>query len=136
MDTFTHIPVLADACIEGLNLRPGGVYVDATLGGAGHAARIAQRLTTGRLIGIDRDEYALGRARERLAPWADRVTLVHSDFRRIADVFSEVDNVLTGLHHKAALMAACAGVIVGGKLAPINGQHHGLRLPGSNLAGL
>ncbi len=85
MDTFTHIPVLADACIEGLNLRPGGVYVDATLGGAGHAARIAERLTTGRLIGIDRDEYALGRARERLAPWQDRVTLVHSDFRRIAD---------------------------------------------------
>ena len=89
MDTYTHVPVLADACLDALNVRPDGVYVDATLGGAGHAARVAQRLTTGRLIGIDRDEYALGRAAERLAPWQDRVTLVHSDFRRIADCMAE-----------------------------------------------
>ncbi|MGN1074491.1 MAG: 16S rRNA (cytosine(1402)-N(4))-methyltransferase RsmH [Eubacteriales bacterium] len=84
-ETYTHIPVLRDACIDALNLRPDGIYVDATLGGAGHASAIAEKLRGGRLIGIDRDEYALGRARERLAPFDDRVTLVHSDFRNIAD---------------------------------------------------
>ncbi len=83
--SYTHIPVLRDACIEALALRPDGVYVDATLGGAGHSCEIARVLRTGRLIGIDRDEYALSRAGERLAPWSDRVTLVHSDFRRIGD---------------------------------------------------
>ncbi|MBQ4417930.1 MAG: 16S rRNA (cytosine(1402)-N(4))-methyltransferase RsmH [Butyrivibrio sp.] len=89
MESYTHVPVLCEACLAALDVRPDGVYVDATLGGAGHASRIAAQLETGRLIGIDRDDYALGRAAERLAPWADRVTLVHSDFRRIAECLAQ-----------------------------------------------
>lgn len=90
MSGFHHLSVLLDACIEGLSIRPDGVYVDGTLGGAGHSSQIASRLTTGRLIGIDRDGVALEAAKERLAPWADRVTLVH-------DNFSNIDQILTDL---------------------------------------
>ena len=73
---FTHKSVLLDECIEALNIRPDGVYVDGTLGRAGHSREIAQRLTTGRLICIDRDMAAIDAAKERLAPWMDRVTLI------------------------------------------------------------
>lgn len=75
--------VLLDECIEHLNIRPDGIYLDGTLGGAGHSREIASRLTTGRLIGVDRDPVALKVAGERLAPWADRVSLVHSNFKEI-----------------------------------------------------
>ncbi len=88
---FNHVSVLLDECIDALNIRPDGIYIDGTLGGAGHSEQIAKRLTTGRLIGIDRDEHALAAAEERLAPYKDRVTLVHSNFR-------EIDNVLDSLH--------------------------------------
>ena len=77
---YTHKPVLLDECIEALNIKPDGVYVDGTLGRAGHSREIAQRLTTGRLICIDRDMAAIEAAQERLAPWMDRVTLIHSNF--------------------------------------------------------
>lgn len=80
---FKHISVLLDECIEALAIRPDGVYLDGTLGGAGHSSEIAKRLTTGRLISIDRDPVALRAAEERLAPWMDRVTLVHGNFREI-----------------------------------------------------
>ena len=72
MSEFYHVSVLLDECIEGLNIRPDGIYVDGTLGGAGHSSQIAKRLTTGRLIGIDRDPVALKAAGERLAPYGDR----------------------------------------------------------------
>ena len=85
-ETFTHRPVLLRECIEALNIRPDGVYVDGTLGRAGHSAEIARRLTTGRLIAIDRDRAALEAAEERLAPWMDRVTLVHGNFADLADI--------------------------------------------------
>ncbi|MEA4823483.1 MAG: 16S rRNA (cytosine(1402)-N(4))-methyltransferase RsmH [Clostridiaceae bacterium] len=88
-EPYTHIPVLRDACIDALRVRPDGVYVDATLGGAGHALVIAGMLDGGRLIGIDRDEYALARAEERLSLYVRHVTLIHSDFRRIADCLRE-----------------------------------------------
>ena len=91
MTDFHHISVLLDECIEGLNIKPDGIYVDGTLGGAGHSSRIAAKLTTGRLIGIDRDPIALRAAGERLAPFADRVTLVHSNFCEIASVLKELD---------------------------------------------
>ena len=78
MTEFHHISVLLDECIEGLNIKPDGIYVDGTLGGAGHSSEVAKRLTTGRLIGIDRDPVALKAAGERLAPYKDRVTLVHN----------------------------------------------------------
>ena len=86
---YTHRPVLLDECIELLNIRPGGVYVDGTLGRAGHSAEIARRLTTGRLICIDRDMAAIRAAEERLAPWRDRVTLVHGNFSGLADILRE-----------------------------------------------
>ena len=91
MSEFHHISVLLSECIEGLDIKPDGIYVDGTLGGAGHSSQIAKRLTTGRLIGIDRDTVALKAASERLAPYADRVTLVHSNFCEIADVLKKLD---------------------------------------------
>ena len=102
MSEFHHVSVLLDECIEGLNIRPDGIYVDGTLGGAGHSSQIAKRLTTGRLIGIDRDPVALKAAGERLAPYMDRVTLVHSNFCEIASVLKElnidgVDGILLDL---------------------------------------
>ena len=86
---FTHKPVLLDECIDALNIRPDGIYVDGTLGRAGHSREIAQRLTTGRLICIDRDMAAIDAARERLAPWMDHVTLVHSNFSELGGVLRE-----------------------------------------------
>ena len=91
MSEFHHISVLLDECIAGLNIRPDGIYVDGTLGGAGHSSQIAARLTTGRLIGIDRDPVALAAAGKRLEPWKDRVTLVHSNFCEIAQVLKQLD---------------------------------------------
>ena len=87
---FHHRSVLLDECIEQLAIRPDGIYLDGTLGGAGHSREIAKRLTTGRLIGVDRDETALAAAGERLAEFGDRVTLVHSNFK-------EIDAILDGL---------------------------------------
>lgn len=102
MSEFYHVSVLLEECIQGLNIKPDGIYVDGTLGGAGHSSHIAARLTTGRLIGIDRDEVALAAAAERLAPYQDRVTLVHSNFCEIASVLAElgiegVDGILLDL---------------------------------------
>ena len=102
MTDFYHVSVLLDECLEGLNIKPDGIYVDGTLGGAGHSSQIAKRLTTGRLIGIDRDPVALKAAGERLAPYGDRVTLVHSNFCEIARVLQElnidgVDGILLDL---------------------------------------
>ena len=74
-----------------MNIKPDGIYVDGTLGGAGHSSRIAAKLTTGRLIGIDRDPVALKAAGERLAPFADRVTLVHSNFCEIKQVLRDLE---------------------------------------------
>ena len=102
MSEFHHVSVLLQECIDGLNIRPDGIYVDGTLGGAGHSSQIAARLTTGRLIGIDRDPVALKAAGERLKPFGDRVTLVHSNFCEIASVLQElgisgVDGILMDL---------------------------------------
>ena len=102
MSEFHHVSVLLEECIEALNIKPDGIYVDGTLGGAGHSSRIAAKLTTGRLIGIDRDPIALRAAGERLAPFADRVTLVHSNFCEIASVLKDlnipgVDGILLDL---------------------------------------
>ena len=102
MTEFHHVSVLLEECIDGLNIKPDGIYVDGTLGGAGHSSRIAAKLTTGRLIGIDRDEIALDAAARRLEPYKDRVTLVHSNFCEIASVLKQlhidgVDGVLLDL---------------------------------------
>ena len=102
MSEFHHVSVLLEECIEGLAIKPEGIYVDGTLGGAGHSSRIVAELTTGRHIGIDRDPVALKAAGERLKPWADRVTLVHSNFSEIASVLDDlniegVDGILLDL---------------------------------------
>ena len=102
MSEFYHVSVLLDECIQALNIKPDGIYVDGTLGGAGHSSQIAARLTTGRLIGIDRDPKALKAASERLAPYADRVTLVHSNFSQLDEVLENlgiegVDGILLDL---------------------------------------
>ena len=81
---YSHVPVLLDACIRALDIRPEGTYVDGTLGRAGHSREIARRLTTGRLICIDRDQAAIDAAEELLAPWRSRVTLLHGNFADLA----------------------------------------------------
>jgi len=88
---FQHKSVLLDETIEALKIRPDGIYVDGTLGGAGHSFEIASRLETGRLIGIDRDRVALSAAEQRLSPYAERVTLVHSNFSEIASVLQQLE---------------------------------------------
>ena len=95
MSEFYHVSVLLQECLDGLNIRPEGIYVDGTLGGAGHSFQIASRLTTGRLIGIDRDTVALEAAGKRLAPYQDRVTLVHSNFCEIKEVLKQLN--ITGV---------------------------------------
>ncbi len=81
-----HIPVLREEVLRWLRVVPEGVYVDATVGTGGHAVEIARRLTTGRLVGLDRDAEALAVARERLAPFGERVILVQERFSRIDEV--------------------------------------------------
>jgi 16S rRNA (cytosine1402-N4)-methyltransferase len=88
---FSHKSVLLEECIQSLNIRPEGIYLDGTLGGAGHSLEIVQRLTTGRLIGVDRDTMALDAAKQRLGPYLDRVTLVHSNFKEIDQILDSLD---------------------------------------------
>ena len=102
MKEFHHVSVLLEECIQALNIKPDGIYVDGTLGGAGHSSRIAALLTTGRLIGIDRDPVALEAAGKRLEPWKDRVTLVHSNFCQMDQALDslgieKVDGILLDL---------------------------------------
>ena len=89
--SYGHRPVLLEECLDALCIRPDGVYVDGTLGRAGHSLEIARRLTTGRLIGIDRDETAITAAKERLRDYLDHVTLVHSNFDRIGEILEELN---------------------------------------------
>lgn len=87
---FSHIPVMLDECIQALNIKSGGLYVDCTAGGGGHSLEIAKHLNDGgRLISIDRDKDAIRAAGERLKPYLDRVTLVN-------DNFSNIENILCG----------------------------------------
>lgn len=87
---FHHIPVLFEECIDGLCIREDGIYVDGTLGGAGHSSAIAGHLKTGRLIGIDRDENAIAAASARLAPFGERVTIVKNNFSNIKQVLADL----------------------------------------------
>ena len=80
MSEARHVSVLLNECIDNLNIRPEGIYLDGTLGLGGHSYEIASRLTSGRLIGIDRDETAIARAGRRLEPFGERVTLIHGNF--------------------------------------------------------
>ena len=98
---FHHISVLLDESIEGLNIKPDGIYIDGTAGGAGHSREIAKRLTTGRLIALDKDPDAVATATERLAEYSC-ATVIHSDFAEIPAVLDslgidKVDGVLLDL---------------------------------------
>ena len=86
MDRAAHVPVLLHECVEGLKIDPTGIYVDGTLGRGGHSEAVAERLTTGLLLGIDRDETAIAQAGERLRPFGRRVRLVHGNFRDIGAI--------------------------------------------------
>ena len=100
---FSHVSVLLRECIEALNIKPDGIYVDCTTGGGGHSLEIVKRLTAGgRLIAIDRDEDALRAAGARLADYADRVTFVHSNYAMLQSVLAglgipKADGVLADL---------------------------------------
>lgn len=85
-----HFSVLLKECIENLKIKPEGIYLDGTLGLGGHSYEIASRLTTGRLIGIDRDETAIERAGKRLAPFGDKVSLVHGNFSDAAAILDDL----------------------------------------------
>ena len=98
---FQHVSVLLNECIEGLDIKPDGVYVDGTAGGAGHSREIAKRLTTGRLIAIDKDPDAVAVAAERLRPYPC-AQVVQSDFSEMCEVLSRlgieaVDGILLDL---------------------------------------
>ncbi len=88
---FSHVPVMLQPCIDALNIKPDGIYVDGTLGRAGHSREIARRLTSGRLICIDRDQAALDAAPGRLEGLMDRVTLVHGNFGDLAAILDRLN---------------------------------------------
>ena len=99
---FKHIPIMLDEVIEGLNIKENGIYVDGTLGGAGHSLEITKRLENGKLIGIDQDENALMKAKEVLSSYSDRVILVHDNYENIDSILQElnipkVDGILLDL---------------------------------------
>jgi len=98
---FNHLPVMLNECIDALDIKPDGIYVDGTAGGAGHSAEIAKRLTPGRLIAIDKDPDAVAAATERLSPYKC-AAVVQRDFSQIANVLDElnirlVDGILLDL---------------------------------------
>lgn len=99
---FLHKSVMFDECMQALNIKPDGIYVDGTAGGGGHSSGIAARLTTGRLIAIDQDADAIRAAGERLAEYGDRVTLVRDNFRNVSSVLDSlgierIDGILLDL---------------------------------------
>lgn len=99
---FKHYSVMLNETIEQLNIRPDGIYVDGTLGGAGHSSEIAKRLTTGRLIGIDQDADAIAAASERLKDYKDKVTIVRRNYAQMKEVLhnlgiEKVDGILLDL---------------------------------------
>jgi len=88
--TYTHRPVLLEECIQGLAIRPDGLYIDGTLGRGGHSEEIVKRLTQGgRLICIDRDSQAIEAGKARLAPWAGQITFLHGNFGDLAQLLDD-----------------------------------------------
>ncbi len=99
---FKHISVLKDECIENLNIKPDGIYIDGTLGRGGHSEEILKRLSSGKLIAVDKDIEAINTAQERLKEYGDKLILVHDDFKNLIDVLDglsidKIDGVLLDL---------------------------------------
>ena len=89
---FKHTSVLLDECIENLNIKPDGIYVDGTIGGAGHSEEICKKLSQeGTLIGIDRDIEALEEAKKRLADYKCKKYFIHDNYSNIKDILRELD---------------------------------------------
>ena len=103
MTDFKHISIMPDECMEGLNIKPNGIYVDATTGGGGHSKLIAERLSDkGHLFCFDRDDDALAAASEKLKEYSDRITFVKSNFAYMKDRLKDhaiegVDGILFDL---------------------------------------
>ena len=85
-----HIPVLLHECINGLNIKPTGIYTDGTLGRAGHALEIVKKLTTGKLIAIDRDEEALSEAKKKLAAYKEKIIFIHGNFKDTSKILNDL----------------------------------------------
>ena len=87
---FSHYSVLLNESIDGLNIKPNGIYVDCTLGGGGHSLEILKRLENGRLIAVDQDADAIAASKVRLADYLDKVTFVHDNFSNIGSALDEL----------------------------------------------
>jgi 16S rRNA (cytosine1402-N4)-methyltransferase len=87
---FHHVSVLLNECINGLNIKENGIYVDGTLGGGGHSYKIAEKLTSGKLIGIDQDINAIEAAGKKLEQFKDKITLVHDNFSNIKAIMKNL----------------------------------------------
>ncbi len=100
---FNHISILLEECLEGLNIKPDGTYVDGTLGGAGHGSAVCDQLSDqGRFIGIDQDEDAIAFSTKRLEKYGDRVAIVRSNYNGFKDILESmkvegVDGILLDL---------------------------------------
>ena len=90
MGEFSHRPVMPEECIAALNIKPDGIYVDGTLGGGGHSERIAERLTSGKLICIDRDEDAISASSSRLEKYKDKIIFVHDNFVNVKNILGNL----------------------------------------------
>ena len=102
INNFEHTPVMLNECLDGLNIKPDGIYVDGTLGGGGHSGEILKRLTTGKLIAFDKDDDALMSTGEKLKNYKDKVIFVKSDFKNMYEKvhelgFQQVDGILLDL---------------------------------------
>lgn len=102
MNQFNHIPVMLDECIQGLDIKPNGIYVDCTLGGGGHSEQIAKRLTTGKLIVFDKDYDAIKSSKVRLKDYEDKIVYIHDDFKNAMAYlddcgYDKIDGVLMDL---------------------------------------
>ena len=99
---FKHKPIMLSECINGLKIKPDGIYVDGTLGGAGHSIEIVKRLTTGKLIAFDKDTDAIEASKKRLAEYSDKVIFIHDDFKNAVEHIDrlnigKIDGVLLDL---------------------------------------
>lgn len=88
---FNHKSVMPDECIQGLDIKPDGIYLDCTLGGGGHSLEIVKRLRQGRLIAVDKDEEALASAKQRLKEYEDKITYIHDDFKNVIERLDELE---------------------------------------------
>ncbi len=99
---FKHLPVMLNECLEGLHIKPNGIYVDGTLGGAGHSSEILKRIPKGKLIAIDKDEDAIKVSKERLLKISNNFVVVHNDFKNMPEILDDlnidkVDGILLDL---------------------------------------